>query len=193
MWCCFTATYEQALSDAGVGIGDYQYFHGEKGMSLNLKEFISLLNFSTMTCIALPAAGESELRAVSLREGCIFNLSFSKMKLQTPFHFSGNTVFMQLSPGTQPELFLSFFSQEGWATTHQYNDRNRAFVNVDWNMGTMYNSFDHSKTISMKMCHQCLIDIITLNPLVELGSCMSRQTVEWKKDEPVFSDTAFQI
>lgn len=27
--------------------------------------------------------------------------------------FSGNTVLMQLSMGTQPELFLSFFSQEG--------------------------------------------------------------------------------
>lgn len=57
----------------------------------------------------------------------------------------------------------------------------------------MYNSFDHSKTIAMKMCHQHLIDIITLNPLVELGSCMSRQTVEWKKDEPIFSDIATLI
>lgn len=60
-------------------------------------------------------------------------------------------------------------------------------------MGTMYNSFNHTKTIAMKMCHQHLTDITTLNALLELGTCMSRQTVEWKKDEPVFSDTATLI
>lgn len=34
---------------------------------LNVKEFLFVLNFSTVTCLALPAAGKSELRAVSLR------------------------------------------------------------------------------------------------------------------------------
>jgi len=45
----------------------------------------------------------------------------------------------------------------------------------------------------MKMCHQHLIDIITLNPLVELGSCISRHTAEQKKDESIFLDTATLI
>lgn len=60
-------------------------------------------------------------------------------------------------------------------------------------MGTMYNSFNHSKTIAMKMCDQHLIDITTFNALLELGTCMPPvewKTVEWKKDEPVFSDIA---
>lgn len=60
---------------------------------LNIKEFIFVLNLSTVTCLALPAAVKSELRAVSLREVCIFTLSFSRMKLQTPSQFSGNSVY----------------------------------------------------------------------------------------------------
>lgn len=121
------------------------------------------------------------LHSLFLEDGATNSLSSLKM------------LFIQLSTETQPEFFFSFVSQERWATTHQHSDRIRAFVDVDWNMGTMYNRFDHSKTVAMKVRHRCLIDVIALNPLAELGSCMSRQTLEWKKDEPIFSDTATLI
>lgn len=83
---------------------------GKKGC-LNLKEFF----FTALFYHDLPCYASCwKLRNESSRfERVLSSHTFSRMEPQTPSRFSGNTAFMQLSTGTQPELSLSIFSQEG--------------------------------------------------------------------------------
>lgn len=172
-WCCFAAMYSRPrLPQEEVSV---TIFTVKKGMSSHERVYF-LLNSSTLTCLPLPAAGKSELRAVSMWEVhlCVFlPQDGAAGSLSALLKCRARAAWCR---STTTDFPLTF--QPGRMNNHTVMQRQKRNICECWHlwMGTMYNSFGRSKTISVRTCHQHLTDSITLNPLLMWGAvCPGRQ------------------